>query len=151
MKGIWAFVAFVILACLLTSCSSPKTLEVRQFHLRKTDMVDGNEYVRSEANYRLYGAVTAKEREAKKGQYYTVRWDQLTGSEPVKVVFEYRQALSGSRVKKISQNFPAARQGKTEFQIIGPAYLKGGRVVSWRMTLYEGGKKIAHEQSYLWD
>jgi len=135
----------------LVSCANTEKLEVRQFHLRKERVSRGNEYVRAEMNKRLYGAVTAEERAARKGQYYTVKWNELTGEESVKVVMEYRQALTGSKVKKISRKFPAARSGKTEFQIIGPAYLKKGRVLSWKISLYEGSEKIADKKSYLWD
>jgi hypothetical protein len=80
-----------------------------------------------------------------------VSWDTLKGASPIRIVFEYRQARSGAREKKLEETFPPSRQGKTEFQIIGEAYLKGGDVVAWRTTLYEGGKLMAVKKSYLWD
>ena len=146
MKGILCLCAF-----LLVSCGSREILTVRQFHLRKAKVPTGNEYVRAEANMRLYGAISAKEREARRGQHYTIRWRDLSGESPVKVVMEYRQASTGSRVKRLQQTFPASRTGKTEFKITGPAYLKKGRVIAWRISLYEGEEKVAMKRSYLWE
>ena len=39
-----------------------------------------------------------EEREARLGDYYTVRWNGPAGTEsqPVRIVFEYRQAATGS-------------------------------------------------------
>ena len=146
VKGI-----FGLLALLLVSCGSDEILTVRQFHLRKAKVPSGNEYVRSEMNYRLYGEVSAKEREAKKGQYYSVRWQDLSGTSSVRVVMEYRQAKSGSRIKKKALRFPPSKAGQAEFEVTGPSYLRQGRVISWRISLYEGGKRVAEKKSYLWD
>jgi hypothetical protein len=146
------------LMLMLVSCGNDEVLSVRQFHLQDTEVSRDyyrsskeNRFVRGEINKRVHGSISAKEREAKKGRYYTVSWDTLKNSSPIRIVFEYRQSRSGAREKKLEETFPPSRQGKTEFQIIGEAYLKGGDVIAWRATLYEGGKPIAVKKSYLWD
>lgn len=151
-----AILCLVVLA--LASCASDEVLEVRQFHLRNTeverdyyDRSNENQFIRGEINKRVHGAVTQKERDARKGDYYTVSWKRLSGANPVRVVFECRQATSGSRVKKMDRKLPAAVSGKTEFQIIGNDFLNKGRVTAWRMSLYDGSQKLATKTSYLWD
>ncbi|MGJ8695887.1 MAG: hypothetical protein ACSHYF_06175 [Verrucomicrobiaceae bacterium] len=147
------------LVCLLVvSCANEEMLRVRQFPLRETEVDRNyfrssreNQFIRGEINNRVYGAVTKEEREARKGDYYTVSWDLLGGREKVGVIFEYRQTKTGADVKRMKREFPASVEGKTEFQVIGEAFQKGGRVLAWRMTLLEGGKTVAVKKSYLWD
>lgn len=139
------------LALMLVSCSETETLRVRQFHLRDNRVANGNDFIRGEMNKRLHGAVTLEEREARKGQYYTISWHGLSGSREVKVVFEYRQVMSGANEKKMVKIMLASREGKLEIQVIGEAYQKGGRVLAWRVTLFDGGERVAQKQSYLWD
>lgn len=149
---------FCLVVLALVSCASDEVLQVRQFHLRDTeverdynDRTNENQFIRGEINKRVHGAVTQEERDKRKGDYYTVSWKGLSGASPVQVTFEYRQATSGSRVKKIDQKLPAAVSGKTEFQIIGDDFLNKGRVTAWRMSLYDGSEKLATKTSYLWD
>ena len=132
---------------------------MRQFHLQETELSndyfrskDENPFIRGEMNKRLYGSVTAKEREAKKGRYYTVSWRGLNAQKGrIRIVFEYRQGKSGANAKTLAQTFQHASRGKTEFQVIGDAYQKGGDVIAWRMSLYEGAQLISVKKSYLWD
>ena len=138
-------------ALFLSSCSETETLRVRQFHLRDTKVADGNEFIRSEMNKRLHGAVNLEERNARKGQYYNVSWHGLSGTHPVKMLFEYRQASSGAAIRKIEKTVSASKDGKMEIRVTGDAYQKGGRVVSWRLSLYDGREVVAQKKSYLWD
>lgn len=144
-------VILAVFVLILVSCSETETLRVRQFHLRDTEVVNGHEFIRGEMSKRLHGAVTLEEREARKGQYYDINWHGLGGVEPVTVIFEYRQASSGADEKMLKQVMPAAVQGHLELKVTGDAYLKGGRVLAWRITLLDGGKRVARKQSYLWD
>ena len=139
------------LAFIFVSCSETETLRVRQFHLRDNEAANGNDFIRAEMNKRLHGAVDLEEREARKGQYYNISWHGLGGSRPVKVVFEYRQVISGADVKRIVKTMPASGDGQLEIQVTGEAYQKGGRVVAWRVTLFDDGQSVAQKQSYLWD
>lgn len=143
---------------LFVSCAPKEVLSVRQFRMTETEVerdhshrYHENQFIRGEINRHTYGAITGKEREARKGYYYTVNWNQLSNTKPVRVVLEYRQASTGSRIKKMSRTFPAADTGSAEFQIIGSDYQKNGHILSWRISLYQGGQKISAKQSYLWD
>ena len=135
----------------LVSCSETETLRVRQFHLREVRVTDGNDFIRGEMNKRLHGAVTLEEREARKGQYYDISWNGLSGLGAVRVVFEYRQVIGGADVRKIEKTMPSSREGKLEVRVTGDAYQKGGRVLAWRVTLFDGVKSVAQKQSYLWE
>ena len=138
----------------LVSCGGPgEVLEVKVFHLKEVDPKTGeNEVVRGEQLKRLYGAVSPEERRDRLGQYYTMHWDGPAGreSEPVRLVFEYRQAATGSKILKMEQSYPASARGTGEFHVNGPAYQKGGRVLSWRVRMYRGGDLVDTKRSYMW-
>lgn len=142
---------------LLFSCShqDDDLLQVRHFHLQDVDLADsGAEMARGEQLYRLRGAVTMEERTSRLGHYYTVMWenDRVGGhGGGMKVVMEYQQAATASKVLRMSREIPNdAASGKMEFRITGEAYRVGGRVLAWRVQLLRDGKVIASEQSYLW-
>lgn len=108
--------------------------------------------VRGEQMYRLRGAVTMEERKARLGQYFTVHWkNDQSGSQPLKVVMDYYQAATGSRLKQMSRELPAGQtEGRIEFRVAGEDYRVGGRVLAWRVRLLRAGKVIAEQHSYLW-
>ena len=141
----------VLVALFLVSCSSPETLRVRQFHLREIDLPSGHPFIVAEMNHHLHGAVTERERKLRLGNYYHVRWGGLSGQEPVKIVFECRQAKTGASVHRYEFPMAAKRKGEREIVIGGYDYLKNGHVQAWRITLYEGKRAIAVKKSYLWD
>lgn len=135
----------------LVSCGAPDILRVRQFHLQDTDVSTGHPFIRAEMNKRLYGAVTARERTLRKGNYYHVRWHGLTGQKPIRLVFEYRQARTGVKVNRREFRLPGSPKGKSEIVVAGLEYLKYGHVQAWRVNLFEGDSKISVKKSYLWD
>ena len=155
MRVLLAILASVPLMMVLASCSAPETLRVRQFHLRDTKVATGDRFIRAETNRRLHGAVSEEERALRLGNYYHMRWRGLSGTQPVRVVFEYRQVRTGALVKKVEAVAPASSlgKGKGDFEIAlaGEDYQKNGRVLAWRTTLYEGESVVATKQSYLWD
>ena len=144
-----------ILAILgLTSCSAPRGfLEVRHYHLRSVAVVRGADAPRAEQLHRFHGAVSAGERRDRLGHYYTVEWHGPEGQEekPVRLVFRYRQAGTGSEIRRLVVPAPSGSTGKTELRIAGPAYLKGGRVTSWHLGYYRGDQLVGTRQSYLWE
>lgn len=144
-------VIFAVVALVLVSCSDSETLKVRQFHLRDTEVSNGIEFIRGEMNKRLHGAVTLEEREARKGHYYNISWQGLSGSQPVTVLFEYRQAATGAENKTLKQVMAPSSEGKVELRVAGESYQKGGRVLAWRITLLDGKQSVAQKKSYLWD
>ena len=71
MKTVFSFCAF---ALFLVSCAPKETLSIRQFRLTDPEVerdynhrYEENQFIRGEVNKHTYGAVTAKEREARKG------------------------------------------------------------------------------------
>ena len=148
-----AIVMVGCLALILVSCGSREPLVVKQFTVREVNP-DWSEdlMVRGEVQKRLYGAVEQSERETRKGQYYSVRWRANPAGGAVKVRFQYRQAATGSRVQELVQTVDAqAGTGVVEFSVVGESYLKGGRVLAWRMVLAQGGQDLAEKKSFLWE
>ena len=99
------------------------------------------------------GAVSEEDQRNRLGHYYTIKWDGPEGreNEAVRLVFQYRQAASGSEVRQMEVKAPAGRKGHREIQVIGPSYLEGGRVLAWHLSFYRGTDLIETRQSYLWD
>lgn len=94
-----------------------------------------------------------EERREKLGQYYTLLWSDPAGAGQgeVEVILQYQQGGSGSRVKRMARNFPAAdTEGSADFAVIGDDYFNNGRVLAWKATLQRGKRVIATKQSYLW-
>lgn len=109
---------------------------------------------RMEMQRRLRGAVSMEQRRQRLGQYYTILWHipaaQDTG-ESIRVVFEYQQASTASKILKSEKSFaPHTLKGQTEFSIIGENFFKRGRVLAWQISLYQGQTLIDSKRSYLW-
>ena len=142
-----------LLSLLMVSCASdPQGLTVKQYHLRE-NMFEQNDdqMARGEVQRLLHGAVTVEERQQKIGQYYHVIWQQPVGKpEPIEVVFEYLQAGSGSKVKRLVQNGSVMLRSDAYFTIAGNDYRKNGRVLAWRVTVKRSGSILASKQSYMW-
>lgn len=142
-------------ALMLVSCGGPReVLEVKEFHLRSIEMgVNESEVVRGEKLKRLYGAVSAEQRRDRLGEYFTLQWNGPAGreGEPVRLVFDYRQAASASKVLTMEQELPGTASGTAEFHVTGPAYQQGGRVLSWRVRMFRGGDLVETRRSYMWN
>jgi hypothetical protein len=145
----------VLAALGLVSCSgTDDVVEVRQYHLRAINADTGGiPPIQAEKLKRLHGAVSIEEQRQRLGHYYTVSWDGPAGreGEPVRVVLEYRQASTASKILRMESEAAAGRKGKLELQVTGPAYLEGGRVLSWHLSFYRGGELITTRQSYQWE
>ncbi len=145
-----------ILAALgLASCSGSKdAVEIRQDHLRAVeDDPDVVASIRAEQLKRLHGAVSAEERRQRLGHYYTIRWDGPEGreGEPVRVLFRFRQAATGSAIRRMEATSPAGRKGAVEFRVTGSQYLERGRVLAWHLSFFRGGELMETHQSFLWE
>ena len=145
-----------LLCLFLGACAgTPDPLVVKQFQLRDQERDSTAEpMARMEKERRLRGAVSMAERRDRLGQYYTLLWHDPAGagSGSAEVVLEYRQGGSASRVKRMSQSFPAADpSGTASFAVIGDDYFKNGRVLAWRASLTRAGRVIAVRKSYLWN
>lgn len=129
-------------------------MQVKQFHLRSVQVENMQQapMVRGQQMYRMRGAVSMEERKKRLGQYYSVRWkhDALQTASR-KIVMDYRQAATGSRILSISQELPAGENsGLVEFSVAGESYRTHGRVLSWRIRLLSGKEVIEEKRSYLW-
>lgn len=142
----------LLLGLPLSSCSSQDPLKVKQFTLREVDpLFNDDDFLRGERQKRLYGAISQEERADRLGQYYSVRWRASPTGGPVRVQFQYRQAASGSRINVLEHQAPAAGKGSVEFMVTGESYRKSGRVLAWRMRLFQDEVLLAEELSYLWN
>lgn len=143
----------VLGSILLASCGTPSDLEVRPMHLRNLEIADENEpMIRGEQRRLLHGAIGVREQEQRLGHYYTVLWNNEEVGEPVRVKLEYQQGSTGSAVKSQVREFDGSlSEGRAVFEINGDDYLKNGRVLAWRCSLWRGGREVSHRQSYLWE
>lgn len=142
------------LVVVLVSCSPGDALQVRQFHLRTTEVEQMREapMVRGEQMYLMRGAVSNQERRERLGQYYTVSWENDGKyAEPLKIVMDYQQAATGSEVLSMSKDLAVGeRGGVVEFSVAGESYLNRGRVLAWRVQMLSAGQVVAEKRSYLW-
>jgi len=105
-----------------------------------------------EHEHLLYGAVSRDDREARRGNYYTFFWKVDDKSQPVKVRFEYRQAVSRSAVKQQELEIANVKGSNiTKFQITGNEFQTAGKVLAWRAVLLQSGKEIATTRSSMWN
>ena len=152
---LWKAVAPIIPALSLISCGTPQVLDVRPMHIRSVTIDDSDDpMVRGELKRRFHGAISVEEQGQRLGYYYTVLWNEGSGSGPGEVVFEYQQGATGSRIKKMTHKIEAGEtKGKAEFAIIGENYRPKGEasaILAWRCKLYRDGREVASRQSYLW-
>lgn len=153
--SLYHFVALMFLPSLLVSCSTgdDALLQVRHYHLQSVELVDRKaDMARGEQLYRLRGAVTMEERKSRLGHYYSVDWtnDQV-GGDDLKVVMDYQQATTASKVLRMSRDVSGSEaSGKVEFHITGEVYRAGGRVLAWRVQLLRGNEVLAEQRSYMW-
>ena len=142
------------LLCLLVSCASKDVMEVKQFHLRSIDVESMRQapMVRGEKMHRMRGAVSRKERSQRLGQYYSVSWkNDGSTTGPLKIVMDYQQSATGSKVLTMSKDLPAGEAaGRVEFIVSGESYRTNGRVLAWRIRMMSGSKVISEKRSYMW-
>lgn len=152
-----AKVGTLVAALAMGACSGsgPRdAVDIREYHLRSLDADTGDvASLRAEKLRRLRGAVSLEQQRQRLGHYYTIRWEGPAGleSEPVRVVFKYRQTVTGSEVKTRELTAPGGEEGSLEFQITGSGYLEGGHVLAWHLSFYRGDKLVESHESYLWN
>lgn len=109
------------------------------------------QFERTRVNWK---AITAADRLARRGHYFTFFWrtTQSPQTGPVTVRFEYRQENLGAYVQAREVSYTKARGTiTTKFEVIGDDYLDDGRITAWRALLVQGGKIVGLTQSYLWE
>lgn len=104
-----------------------------------------------ERTYRLYGAITAADKNQRYGNYFDFFW-RVKRPANVTVRLEYRQEKLRSFLQARELSYANAKGNyKTEFAIIGDDYLQDGRVTAWRCLLIENGQIVAENRSFLWE
>jgi hypothetical protein len=138
----------------LGSCAShPESgiTRVKIYRLDPTAELDPSEpSISFEQKHFLYGAVSDEDREARRGNYYTVFFRTPDRATPVKARFEYRQSATGFKVYA-KETEVGAKGGMVRFEVTGPEYHERGRLLGWRVILTQGGQMLGERKSYLWD
>jgi hypothetical protein len=153
----FAAVARIMLAAglmSLPSCASrPETgiTRVKIYRLDPTAEPDAAEpAIPFEQKHYLYGAVSDEDREARRGNYYTVFFRTPDHTTPVRARFEYRQSATGFKVH-VKEVETGAKRGMVRFEVTGQEYRERGRLLGWRVLLFQGGNLIGEHKSFLWD
>ncbi len=150
LGGGLAAVALGLSACQTTGDSVGK-VKIYRLDPSAQRVLAGDPAIDFERRHRLHGALTAEDVADRTGNYYTIFWSVADRSAPVTLRFEYRQAKTGSRTQVIEQSVDAPRASNvSEFQVTGPAYAAGGKVIAWRVLLVRGKQTLVTRESYLW-
>ena len=138
----------------MVSCASrPETgvTRVKIYRLNPSVVPDAAEpSIPFEQKHFLYGAVSEDDREARRGNYYSVFFRTPDRVTPVRARFEYRQSTTGFKVYAKEAEV-GAKSGMVRFEVTGPEYHERGRLLGWRVTLTQGGQVLGERKSYLWD
>lgn len=148
-----ALAGLMVTSCTITSKGPGGAIDkVKYYNLQPQEILRSKDpALQFERSYRLYGAYTAAEQISRTGEYFDILWRADDRSQPVTVRFEYRQERTALAVKKQEIEVTDVRKrNTTEFKVIGPDFVAGGRVTAWRMTLVRGKEEIASQNSYLW-
>ena len=104
-----------------------------------------------EAKYWNHGAVSEKDKQAKKGNIFVINWQNDGRPENLTVRLDYRQANTRDRVMTQTQEYRDFEgHEKTVIKVTGDDYLRGGVVNSWRISIVRDGKIVAQEKSFIW-
>ncbi len=148
------------LGLLLVSCSTKQVgrgatiTKVNPYHLDDAfkPITAADPAIRFERDAILHGAISNEERRALQGNYFTIFWKVEDRSQPVTVVLDYRQKVTGLAVKRLEQEVTdVSRSNTTKFQIIGADYVTNGPVTSWKASLVRGKQTLVEYKSYLWE
>lgn len=155
MKRMMALAGMAVLLTLMSSCANrPEIKRVREVPLNDTGSPSFETGLhRAQTTYLMRGALTAREREARLGQYYFVTWHDAEPGKGAELVMSYQQSATGSKVlhKKIGYQ-PGRSSGtrKDIFRFIGDEHVALGDVLAWRIDLKVGDKVASTKKSFLW-
>lgn len=109
---------------------------------------------RAHTRYLLFDTNSGRERQARLGDYFFVRWYDANPNEPVRIVMHYTQALTRSQRLERSVDYKEPRDESAErvatFFFNGDERKRCGDILSWKVELYCGGKLRDVKRSYLW-
>jgi hypothetical protein len=115
-----------------------------------------------ERRYFNFGAVTSEQYRQKTGHYFTFFWKPIKPLGPGRVVWEYLQENDKNKVHIWELPFARASGWQhTRFAVTGRDYAPhgknpaasadgGGRVIAWRLRIYEADKLAGETTSFVW-
>lgn len=110
-----------------------------------------NEALEFEKSYWNYGAITAAQKEAVRGQIYVISWRNDGPPDRFSARFEYRQTKTRDQIKVQTLDNPAVNGNvRSIFKVTGAEYRQDGPVVSWRFTVWRGNRIVGEEKSFIW-
>jgi hypothetical protein len=146
---------FLVLGAWSTmSCASRPdngVTRVKIYRLDPTAVPDAAEpSIPFEQKHYLFGAVSDEDREARRGNYYSVFFRTADRTTPVRARFAYRQSSTGFKVY-VQEADVDPRAGVVRFAVAGDEYRQRGRLLGWQVTLTQNGHLLGQRKSYLWD
>lgn len=138
-------------SCTVPAPVGPGITKVKTYRLNPSKAPDTAEQaIVFEQKYYLHGAVSDADRDARRGTYYTFFFTPADNRMPVTARFEYRQQTTGFKVHAKEQTVrPDAKL--LRFNVSGTDFLERGQLLSWRVTLSQGGRSFGQRQSFLWN
>lgn len=129
-------------------------IKIKTIHEVETDTnypVGDNAALRFELDYLNYGAVTAEERDARKGHYFTITWCNKGPKDDYTARFQYREVITKDIVRTLLQPMPAAHDNtRAYFAVVGKAFHLYGPINAWRISILKGDTVVADEKSIAW-
>jgi len=110
-----------------------------------------NDALQFEKDYWNYGAITAEQKEARRGQIYVISWRNSGPPDRFTTRFEYRQQNTREQIKVQTDDHPVVSgNARSIFKVVGSEYRTDGPVETWRFTVLRGNKVVAEEKSFIW-
>lgn len=104
-----------------------------------------------EIKYLNWGAVTAEQKRARQGHYFTITVANGGPPSDLTMRFEYRQVKSKQVVRELVQEKKQVDGAvRAYFGVVNHAYLAYGPVSAWRFTVLRAGTVVAEAKSFLW-
>jgi hypothetical protein len=131
-----------------------KRITVPLIHDVQNDGTIGNSEdhaLQYEVQYLNWGAITRTQKQARRGHYFTITWDNDGPKSDFTTRFEYREVKSKEIVRALTQEMPGVSGAtRSYFAVVDQAYLAYGPVVSWRFTVLKGDTIVAEAKSFIW-
>lgn len=102
-----------------------------------------------------YQASLRNHPEKRSGMRFYVQWKAKgSAEEPLKLRVEVRGAAKGNLPKELVLELPVQPGGWfshwSALTLSGKEYKEFGAVTAWRVTLWEGGRQLGKQKSFLW-
>ena len=101
-----------------------------------------------------YQAVLREQTNRVSGMRFDVLWKATPApDETIKLTVDLRGTGTNSvpRIQTLETNvIPASTRQWTELPLTGAAYRNLGRLVAWRVSLWNGGQLLGEQKSFLW-